>query len=388
MKHVLILLAFFTSISAFAQPKPVKSVTFKVCDVSPAKGNVPMIPYKQSVDQRCGTGVEAFSTGCDSSLYVHTNAMIEAVRFAYANHRNLTLSPDMIWLMITQEFAIHVDQNSDSLRHYFVDFDGKKVLQVQRDGFAKGSPENNWEGVFPEFTEQIGEYTGQTLLSTSLVNFTTTGAAEKAAMEVTLMDAMSSYFIYAVITITCGIPEITLEGTTQDWETLRDKAMALGKYDFQWWTKELKPVLDQFVDASKGKVDKTFWSQIYDIQYKMEGGGCGGPSREEYVTGWITKFFPYVPQGEKFRKREDLNSWLKPDEFPKGIAKADFYWVFPVEGITYQMQFMAGFMGVKFDRATNTLRPEIGWAIRDTGVQGIKDEDKKYEHDILTPKEK
>lgn len=385
-KPILVLLLVFVASLVIAQPQSAKSVTFKVCDVTPGTGNIGLIPYKQSLDQRCGTGVEAWSTECDSSLYVSTHPFVEAVRYAYANHRNLTISPDMIWLMITQEFAIHVDENSDSLRHYFVDFNGKKVLQVRRDEFIKGSPGNNWEGVFPEFTTQIGEYTGETLLSTALVNFSTTGKAEKAAMEVTLMDAMSSYFIYVVMTITCGIPEITLEGTTKDWETLRDKAMALGQYDLQWWTKELKPVLDQFVDASKGKVDKEFWSHIYDIEYRMEGGGCGGATRAEYVTGWINKFFPYVPQGEKFRKRTDLNSNLKPDEYPKGLAKADFYWVFPVEQITYQMQFMGGFMGVKFDRKTNTLRPEIGWAIRDTGEKGIKEEDMKYEKEILTPK--
>mgnify|MGYP007000186085 len=34
---------------------------------------------------------------------------------------------------------------------------------------------------------------------------------------------------------------------------------------------------------------------------------------------------------------------------------------------------------------TLELRPEIGWAIRDTGKQGIKDDDANYKDEILNP---
>jgi hypothetical protein len=388
MKHVLFFsLTFFLLLGKTnAQTKAKASVTFDVCDLQPVKNHFPLVPYKSSVDEMCGSGVEAWSKNVDSLVHGDMNPLVACVRDAYLNHRTLILSPDMIWLMISQGFAIHVDQNSDSLRHYFVDFTGKKVLSVERDEFLKGSPDNDWQGVFPEFTKQIGDYTGQELLNTTLVNYSTTGPAEKAAFEVTLMDAMSSYFIYRVVTITCGIPKITLEGTSQDWETLRTKALALKKYDLGWWIDSLKPVLDQFVDASKGKVDKDFWAKIYNYKTTVSGGGCGGPTTRTDISGWITKFFPYSKYGDNYYKRKNISETMEPEYFPSGLSKADFYWLYIVPPINalYQMEFIAGFTGYTVNKS-GALRPEIGWAIRDTGKEGVKDEDKKYEKEITTP---
>ena len=66
-----------------------------------------------------------------------------------------------------------------------------------------------------------------------------------------------------------------------------------------------------------------------------------------------------------------------------GIVKADFYWIY--QGLEFQMEFLAGFVGVKQDKETLELRPEIGWAIRDIGKQGIKDDDANYKDEILNP---
>jgi hypothetical protein len=147
--------------------------------------------------------------------------------------------------------AQRVDQNSEELRDKFVDFDGKKVLKVARDVFTKGCTDNDWEGVFPEFTEQISAYTGKELLHTAVLEFSTTTKIEKAAFEVTLMDAMSSYIIYAMYT-SCGITEITLDVTAADWEFILEKTRNLSQYNLKWWTKELIPVLEEFVRASEG----------------------------------------------------------------------------------------------------------------------------------------
>ena len=53
----------------------------------------------------------------------------------------------------------------------------------------------------------------------------------------------------------CGIPSITLEGTVEDWKMLREKTLTLSRFDFQWWTDTIKPILDDFVNASCGNID-------------------------------------------------------------------------------------------------------------------------------------
>ena len=68
----------------------------------------------------------------------------------------------------------------------------------------------------------------------------------------------------------CGIPEITLKGTVEDWKLLHEKALSLGRYDLEWWTEELRPVLDQFVAAALGEVDRQFWSSIYKLKGKWK----------------------------------------------------------------------------------------------------------------------
>jgi len=101
------------------------------------------------------------------------------------------------------------------------------------------------------------------------------------------MGAMQKFFSYYGVTL-CGIPEITLLGTTEDWKSVRDRASALAEYDLEWWTRELLPILDQFIAASEGRVDADFWKSIYKVQ-----GGSGGP----YISGWIVDLFPYLTKG-------------------------------------------------------------------------------------------
>ena len=52
---------------------------------------------------------------------------------AYKQHRPITISPDIIWLLIIQEFANQINNNTESLRSMFVNFDGKQELTVKQD---------------------------------------------------------------------------------------------------------------------------------------------------------------------------------------------------------------------------------------------------------------
>lgn len=74
---------------------------------------------------------------------------------------------------------------------------------------------------------------------------------------------MSSYFQYTFGSL-CGIPAITLEGTAEDYQSIRRRVQALSEYDLSWWTEALLPVVDQFIQAA----DADRWSTV--------GGGRGG----------------------------------------------------------------------------------------------------------------
>ena len=97
---------------------------------------------------------------------------------------------------------------------HFVPHQGKVTIQVRRDDFLKGSPENPWAEVWPEFSAEIKKVIGAETHGLIVSDFSTTGPTERAASEVVLMDCVQSYFSYGFVTL-CGIPEITLEGTVR-----------------------------------------------------------------------------------------------------------------------------------------------------------------------------
>ncbi len=199
------------------------------------------------------------------------------------DHRPLCLSPDIIWLMICQGVANHINVNADTLRNRFVRHEGKLRISVRRDDFTKGSPENPWAEAIEELTSQVEAHIGSQF-GLFQAAFTTTGPVERAAAGVVLLDAMQSYFAYDVISL-CGIPAIILEGTPEDWQTVAERAERFGSLDLEWWLEPLRDILHQFVAASQGSVDLPFWQSLY--KYHDESGG-------PRITGWISALFPYL----------------------------------------------------------------------------------------------
>jgi hypothetical protein len=305
--------------------------------------------------------------------------LIACLHRAFNDHRPVSLSPDMIWLLICQGVADHINVNAEKLRSRFVQHAGKIVLTVRRDDFIKGSPENPWAEVFPEFTRQIRDHIGRSTHDFFTPCFSTTGATEKAAFELALMDAMQSYFDYRTSSI-CGIPAITLEGTADDWRVILDRVDRLPEFDLAWWLPVLKKALGQFVEAADGRPDMDFWQSLY--KYQTVSGG----SR---VTGWINAFFPYFHNSsggtgqnpsvaqwaERMRRHADgtagpirypgHGSYFESaiDRFPCGLARVPLLWQYASRQFT--MHLVGGFVGVFQEPETLCLRPQIGWAVVD-----------------------
>ena len=295
------------------------------------------------------------------------NPLVSAALRAYNFHYPLELSPDTVWLTIAQGLAIHVKQNAEALRSRFVKHEGKERITVRRDDFAKGSPENDWPGVFSEFSEQISKLLIGKQRDLIVADFSTTGPIEKAASEVVLMDAMQHYLSYRVMTC-CGIPEITLLGTVDDWKEIRTRVHVFAEYGLSWWTEALLPVLDQFIAAMTGKVEKDFWNRICKVP-----GGSGGTR----ICGWINRLFPYIDTGTAYTRNkfastplQELNnrqrmSWDGPQasDFPLGLSKVPFTWQYFQD--EFPMEFLAGLVGVAQHPESLVVAPVAGWAVQD-----------------------
>jgi hypothetical protein len=338
------------------------NTTFAVADVRPATKPLLEVPYREAVTRLLDASIEACSRYHGKLVAgPRLNPLVGALHSGFQGHHPVVLSPDIIWLTLCQGFAHHVNTNAEQLRSRLVKHSGKPKIIVRRDDFIKGSPENPWPEVFAEFSAAIRKHIGDTK-SLLVGDFSTTGPVERAASEIVLLDAMQAYFKCELWTL-CGIPSITLEGTPDDWRQIASRVREFERFDLAWWIGALSPILEQFVAASEGDVDRQFWNSIY----KWHGPiGSGSP----YVTGWVLNLFPYVYSELGFSL--DRNRWLLTPSagdgpgvgnFPAVPAKAPFKWIFL--DASYDMEFVGGLLGVAQDPATLSLRPEIGWAIRE-----------------------
>lgn len=381
--------------------RPSPGVVFNVAAVTPATTALSEVAYKDAVtnllqkppermadrDSRPPAAEQSRPVEACSSYHgrlvaqIHFHPVVAAIHLAFHKHRSLVLSPDILWLLVAQGFANHVNANPEELRPKFVKHSGKATIVIGRDDFVKGSPENPWPEVFGEFSSHIREHIGEATHDLLLPDFSTTGAVERAATQVVLMDAMQSFFSYEFHTL-CGIPQIALEGTTEDWEKLAERTRGIGRLGLEWWTSALSTILDEFVAASQGRVNVPFWQSIYKLD-----GGSGGP----FTNGWITAFFPYLKHWQTGRATHQ-NPWLAKggatlqdllyppaqsapyrfghgpttEAFPSGLAQAPFLWKYL--GHTYRMEFLGGFVGIRQEAETLWLRPEIGWAVREAAA--------------------
>ncbi len=355
--------------------------TFTVSAVERAKTLLPVIEPRAAIESLARGSVEAYWTparplvrafetreAVDANRrpvqeYVAYHPFFAAVHAAFDQHRPLELSPDAVWLCIVQGFALHVQQSAERMRSRIVTHQGRETISVRRDDFVLGAAENPWPEVFSAFSQQVGERTGK-LREIVVCDFTTTDATARVVSEIALLSAVQPYFAYQLVTL-CGIPEITLTGTPDDWRAVRSRAARLASYELGWWTDALDPLLEHFVRAADGDVDVEHWGSLYKQKH-----GSGGP----YITGWINALVPYCVGQRGVSRNPHVETWqngmnarmigggLTTAQLPSGLSRVPFLWKYFMSELP--MELLGGFAGVSQDPSTGRVRPEIGWAVR------------------------
>ena len=290
------------------------------------------------------------------------DAFFRTVVTAYANHLSLVLSPDMVWMLISQGFARYVNAHPEEMRHQLVEHDGKMdLVVVTYQDLQTGNPD--WEQIMGDFSDSIQKYTRGDIAKALTADFTTTTPVTRIASEITLMESVKSYFEYVVVYLACGIPSITLQGTPEDWQQVLDKAKQLKSYALSEWIEELEPILEEFVRAAEGKPNQEFWQKmVKQVRLpQLKGGGGCDPTTPTQLDGWVLKFFPDEQGVTPSKKDHD-------EHMPADRVCVDFQYkiVGALGGILaeYSMQLWAGFIGAEEDVKAHTLTPKIGWLVR------------------------
>ena len=301
----------------------------------------------------------------EEKIFSHEkSSLIQGLIYAYKNHYPITVTPDMIWILILQGFSRFMEKYENLVRERFVNFTGKKDLKVERlDYSPQSATKEVWDGIMKEFVEKIGKNVGQETIDNLECNFSTTSPAALVTSQVSIMSAMKQYFTYRVLMAGCGISSITLEGSLQDWEKIKSKLEFLSTKALKWWTKHLIPIIDNIIATkkyynSKGKLSKElieFWKGMIRLK------GEGGMYDPHMINGWIVKFIPNL-NGKDPMVYEEIRETDVPDQIISCPMELTLLLPFGKK-IEYSCSLFSGFYGMVQDKETFNVRPVIGYAI-------------------------
>ena len=305
--------------------------------------------------------------------YINSNVpVLNGFYTAHTNHYPIRIKPDDIWLLIIQAFSNHVNANSEELRHYFVDFDGKKQLTVEYDLYSIDQVNRK---VLEDFSEQINEqmkkYLGKELVDILTPNFSTSTYDSKIVCKISIMGAFKKYFDYHMALCGCGIPYIILEGTAQDYREIISKAKNLSKYRFEWYINKIIPHIEKMAEAKEGKIDVNYFKNMVQKKEVIEEEyGPSGMSKYEvkydFICGWFLNFFAYLNIKNYRGKIERFEGdSMKVKEFNK-LANQMLVVPFTIEDRVhkknYLMKYKVGFVGCD-QNEKHEVTPVQGWFV-------------------------
>jgi len=291
-------------------------------------------------------------------------SLIQGLIAAYKNHYPITISPDMIWILIMQGFSRFMEKYENLVRERFVNFTGKKDLKLERLQYSPyNASKEVWDGIIKEFVQKIGNNVGKEVVDNLECDFSTTSAVAKVTSQVCIMSAMKQYFTYRVLMAGCGISSITLEGSIKDWEKIKSKLEFLSTKALKWWTKHLIPIIDNIITTKKyystyGQLNQElidFWKGMIRLK------GKGDLYDPHMINGWIVKFIPNL-SGEKPTIYEELLETNVPDQIIS--CPMEITWL-SMQGkrVDFSCSLFSGFYGMVQDKKTFNVKPVIGYAI-------------------------
>jgi hypothetical protein len=143
----------------------------------------------------------------------------------------------------------------------------------------------------------------------------------------------------------------------------------------------LKPVLDEFVNASQGIVNRKFWLDMVQeyLPQRAGRGGCGGSKTipAEY-NGWFTVFFPFCEEEDGFEG--PLHVVRTPSivthntKVCSELKKVDVKYImtFPDHEEIHNLELWAGFIGMEMDWKNHSLKPAMSWMMREKIGSGLE----------------
>lgn len=208
---------------------------------------------------------------------------------AYSQHLPVTINPHDVWVLVLSQATLAVVKNPEAFRDLFTDSKDKQEISV---------PSGDWrlptERVVHELNNKIKfDYN---VIFPDLSTYQNDSVILETVSHL-FLEMASPYYDYSCFA--CGIPEIKLGGTKQDWLNVLAHWRKLSNLFFgrvEYTDKFLLRVEEYLHHMVAREYDNLFWRSIFT----QRNVGSGS---ELQIDGWITEFFY---DDIKFKKLENM----------------------------------------------------------------------------------
>ena len=288
-------------------------------------GKKPASPYKLKNDEKCfqdlaerglhpssGSNprnlVAIAGSGGKGVAPLGDRGFLSAVVHSYNNHHTLQTTPDDWWYTIICQVSSTIERagvrtgagyrsksdEKQKLGKFLASHELRDPLKVSVSTVPLR--ESDYSRVFGDIAEQIGcSVKVPEFAETVQADFSTSTSTHVLESEITLRSAIKSHSKFEIYFM-CGIPQVEMMGTEEDWRKLKRKflrlkdSLAAVEENFvlfgNWWN-NVETILQKLIDTYIGKPDVDWWSRIF---YK-EKAWDSGPPVNWYLRGWfITDF--------------------------------------------------------------------------------------------------
>ncbi|KAI2721080.1 hypothetical protein DTO012A7_5290 [Penicillium roqueforti] len=294
-----------------------------------------------------------------SHVSASRHGFVWAVFLAYSDHHNLIIRPEDVWFSILTQLSFFVNAHAEELRSFFVSHEGQKALEVIEVGTIHSA---DFGALALRMTRLIEKSVVDEELRTWIMpDFSTSTESDNVVAAILMMGALQKYFSFKV-SLTCGIPSVTLLGERKDWENIvkkLEKLYQLGDEPARF-AQLLRPILNHFVasfDTPNSPDVLSFWSRC---AHKHSMGS--GP---DYLCGWVSAFCFWGEDG-KLLCAESIHSSSSPnfqtqntewgldavlsrridtDDVPSGFASVPV--TIDDNGVVYDAVMLAGLIGIQ-----------------------------------------
>ena len=321
------------------------------------------------------------------------------VMLAYNERQPVIITPDAVWTTILQEVTRHISANSDKYGHLLVNPIGQlEVSRIVPQLPSDDKVTDSDDVILPEKEELLPDLANaasnnikdEALREVVTAPFSTSSTDDQLAFGLTFGAMIQDDPGYWGYFYRGGIPEVTLGGTTEDWIALKKRADHFKEYGLDWWLKALQPTLAQFVAASQGEINKTFWQGMIKCHRSFSNGLASYK-----LHGWLVNFFPYLSRDmvmsvhpghssscndffttdtrEPFKRNDHLltgdltdpETYHRPNgpdlDIPRIFSRVEIR--VRAKGKDHEIQASSGVLDVQQNDLT--LKPLVGWVLFD-----------------------